>query len=774
MNNNQINQQQVFIEEDTIDIKKLLFTLRRGWYFFLIFPLVMGLTAYLYLRYTIPEYQVKGSILIKSDESGGLSTDMLSDELLGFGLGGGSEVIDEAKILQSRTIMEEVVTDLGLQSKVLKGGRIKNTDLYGKSAFVIDTFSFSENYVGEKITSLVYKAIIIDANHYVLIKDEIEYKGVFDSLMTNEFGSYLFRYNPTAEEQEGYVIQLSTIFNTVLAYQAKLSVAYDDASMVVDLSMTDEVSERCQDIINKVIDVYNFAAIEDKNAMGKNTLEFIDERLFIITDELEGVEKGVQAVKEKEGITVDPGSDLAFLYGEIGEYGQRLTDLEVQKQVLSGLNEYLKQGNNKYELVPLNLVQNQALAEMVVKLNEAIQGRKRLLQTVTSDYPAVAILDDEIANYRYQLQENIKNLQSDVDNAIRKIKSRSSDFEAELRKTPRKERELLEVKRQQYIKENLYLFLLEKREETAISLAATTENARIIDRPALVNSKPVSPKKLPILAGAVFFGLVLAIGTIILKEFLVDTIQSEDDIKEETQVPLLGAIAESAKDAKIVVTKSSRSAIAEMFRLLRTNLQFTLAGEPHKTMLVTSSISGEGKSFICINLGMSFALSGKKVLVIGLDLRKPKMASYLVDTVPTKGISSYMIDAATKDEIINAYGGDDNFHFIASGPIPPNPSELIMNGRLETLIEELKQEYDVIIIDTPPVGLVTDSLLLKSMVNASIYVSRFNYTKKGQLQLIDKLYKEGKFNNPTIVLNGVKRGAGYGYGYGYGYYEDEK
>ena len=224
-NNNQINQQQVFIEEDTIDIRKLFFTLRKGWYFFLIFPLIMGISAYLYLRYTIPEYQVKGSILIKSDEGGGLSTDMLSQELMGFGLGGSSEVMDEARILQSRTIMEEVVTDLGLQSRVLKDGRIKDTDLYGKSSFVVDSFSFSEAYLEKRITApLVYKAKIIDANHYVLIKDDIEYKGIFDSLMTNEFGSYLFRYNPTVEEQDGYIIQLSTIFNTVLAYQKKQSI----------------------------------------------------------------------------------------------------------------------------------------------------------------------------------------------------------------------------------------------------------------------------------------------------------------------------------------------------------------------------------------------------------------------------------------------------------------------------------------------------------------------------------------------------------------------
>jgi tyrosine-protein kinase Etk/Wzc len=770
--NNQVNQPQILTEEVTIDIRSLFNLFLRGWYWFLIFPLLMGVSAYMYLRYIIPQYEVKSSILIKSDNQGGLGTDMLSQELLGYGTGQLSEMTDEARILTSRSIVREVVEDLKLQSTIYKDGRIKDTDLYDRSPILVDSFSLSKKIKG----AIVYEAKIIDSNNFILIKNEKEYKGVFDSLLTNEFGSYLFRYNPNADlwDDGEYIIKLSTTFNKVLEYQRRINVNYNNGSSVVDLSMVDEVPKRCEDILNKLITVYNLVGIEDKNAVGRNTLEFIDERLLIITDELQGIERGIQGVKEREKITVDPESDLSFLYGQMGIYGQQLTDLEVQKDALSILDNYLKKGSNKYELVPLNLQKNESLVQLIVKLNEAIQLRRRLLQTLTIDNPNIISLDDEISNYRYQLQENIENIQNDINNTIRKIRAKSSDFELQLRKTPRKERELLEVKRQQAIKENLYLFLLEKREETAISLAATIEAARVLDRPALTQIKPVSPNRSSILAGAVLIGLVLAVGAIILREFLIDTIQSEDEIKSLTQVPVLGAIAESKKESKIVVSKSSRSAIAEMFRLLRTNLQFTLAGKPHKTMLVTSSMSGEGKSFISINLGMSFALSGKKVIIIGLDLRKPKMASYLVDNIPTKGISSYLIDAATKDEIINSSGINENFDFIASGPIPPNPSELILNGRLDILIEELKQTYDVIIIDTPPVGLVTDSLLLKSIVNTSIYVTRFSYTKRSQLRLINQLYKENKLINPTIVFNGVKRGRGYGYGYGYGYYDDDK
>jgi capsular exopolysaccharide synthesis family protein len=540
------------------------------------------------------------------------------------------------------------------------------------------------------------------------------------------------------------------------------------------LSMVGNIPQRSIDIISKVIAVYNIEAVKDKNSTGEKTLEFIDERIDLLTEQLADVEKGVQTYKEKEGITIDAASNIGVIVGRMSDYSQQLDQLEIQKTILTYLEEYVNDKNKKYELIPSNIgAESGMLSSLVLRLNEIIQERKRLLQTLTLNHPSVTILDDEIASLRFNIKENIKNIKRDIEISLRKLKVRSKEFEVQLNETPRKERELLEIKRQQFIKENLFLFLLQKREETAISLAATSATARVIDLPSLSSNQAVYPKKTPIRAGAVAAGLLLALVIIILKEFLNDDIQSEEDIKEVTQVPVLGVISESTKDAKIVVTKSSRSAIAEMFRLLRTNLQFTLAGEPHKTMLVTSSVSGEGKSFICINLGMSFALSGKKVLVIGLDLRKPKMASYLVENIPTKGISSYMIDAATKDEIINIYEGNDNFHFIASGPIPPNPSELIMNGRLESLIEELKKEYDVIIIDTPPVGLVTDSLLLKS-VNASLYITRFGYTKKGQLQLIDKLYKEGKFNNPTIVLNGMKRGKGYGYGYGYGYYEDDK
>jgi capsular exopolysaccharide synthesis family protein len=773
MNNNQINQQQAFVEEDTIDIKKLLLTVRKGWYFFVTFPLITAIVAFLYLRYTIPAYEVKGSILIKNEESAGLSTDMLSEELLGFS--SSSEVIDESRILQSRSIMQQVVKDLGLNVAVLKDGRVKDTGLYKNSPIEVDSFFFSETLVKKNIQGIEFKLKIIDGSNFSLIYGEQEYKGKFGTKHSNDLGEFYFRFNPSAEiDEDGYILRLTSVFSATLAYQTKLRVNQDDlSSNILILAMEDAIPERSIDIINKVIEVYNIEAIEDKNATGENTLEFIDERIDLLTGQLTDVEKGVQAYKEENGIATDAASNVGVIIEQMSDYNLQLDQLEIRRTILTYLEDYVNDKNKKYELIPSNIgAESGMLSALVLRLNDIIQQRKRLLQTITLDHPSVIVLDDEIASLRFNIKENIKNIKRDIEISLQKLKTRSAEFETQLNKTPRKERELLEIKRQQYVKENLFLFLLQKREETAISLAAMSSNARVIDVASLSSTQAVSPKKSPILAGAVFLGLILAIVIILLKEFLVDTIQSEEDIRSETQVPLLGVIAESMKDARVVVTKSSRSAIAEMFRLLRTNLQFTLAGEPHKTMLVTSTISGEGKSFTCINLGMSFALSGQKVLVIGLDLRKPKMASYLVGTVPAKGISSYMIDAATKDEIINVYEGDDNLHFIASGPIPPNPSELIMNGRLGSLIEELKQEYDVIIIDTPPVGFVTDSLLLKSMVNASIYVSRFNYTKKGQLQLIDKLYREGKFNNPTIVLNGVKRGKGYGYGYGY--YEDEK
>jgi capsular exopolysaccharide synthesis family protein len=762
MNNNPINQQQVFVEEDNIDIRKILYALRKGWYLLLIFPLITGISAYFYLRYTVPQYEVKGSILIKSEDRGGLSTEMLSQELMGFTGGFNADVADEATILQSRSIMEEVVMDLKLQSDIYGKGRFMDADLYGNSPIRVDTFILSGGGVS-------FDMKVLNPKEYLLIREEQEYRGVFDSLVTNEYGSFLLSYNPGASSDDlVYRVNFSNIFNTVLKYQSKLKVSYEEGSSVLTLSMTDVVPQRCEDIINKVIDRYNLAAIEDKNATGRNTLEFIDDRLLIITDELQSVEKGVQKVKEREGITVNPESDLGYLYGEIGQYGQRLTDLEVKRKVVASLDEYLNQDKNKYELIPLDLVESPILAELSVQLNGVILERKRLLQIVTQDYPGVRELEAQVENFRLSIQRNIKKIQDDVNDAITKIKSRVRNFEAQLRKTPEKERQLLEVKRQQFVKENLYLFLLEKREETAISLAATTDNARIIDYPALAQLAAVSPKRSRILALGLMLGLALAIGLILLREFLKDTIQSQEEIKSITQVPILGAIAQSTKPTNVVVTKSSRSTIAEMFRLLRTNLQFTLAGEPHKTMLVTSSMSGEGKTFICINLAMSFALSGKKVLAIGLDMRKPKLAAYLTDTVPTKGMSSYLIGAAGKAEIINVYKGNENFHFIASGPIPPNPSELIMNGRLETLVRELKQEYDVIIFDTPPVGFVTDSLLLKSMVNASLYVVRHNYTKREQLKLIDQLYREQKFNNPAIILNAIQRGRGYGEGSGYG------
>jgi len=373
----------------------------------------------------------------------------------------------------------------------------------------------------------------------------------------------------------------------------------------------------------------------------------------------------------------------------------------------------------------------------------------------------------------------IETMQENLNNQLVTIQDRIQPLEERIDRVPSNERQLLQIMRQQQIKEQLFLFLLQKREETALSVAAQTADARVLDRPT--RRGRVSPVPMRIYAIACVLGMGLPIGLISLRVLLDNKIRNRDDLEALTQIPFLGSIAQSKKKETIVVKKGSRSAIAEMFRLLRTNLLFNAAGVASKVMLVTSSVSGEGKTFISINLGSSLALSGKKVILVGLDLRKPKLSQYLTGTKEHRGITNYLVGKDIGlDELIQQVPEYDNLFFLPCGPLPPNPAELLMTEKLQQALRDLKDEFDYVILDTSPVGLVTDALLLEDQVDQSIVVARTDFTTHNLVRMLNEVYQDQKLPRMGIVLNGVtaKQGYGYGksygYGYGYGYYSDDK
>jgi tyrosine-protein kinase Etk/Wzc len=437
---------------------------------------------------------------------------------------------------------------------------------------------------------------------------------------------------------------------------------------------------------------------------------------------------------------------------------------------------------NQYALMPTTLVtetNNPSLHLQIQEYNKLIFDRDRLLKQVKAGHPSVLVLEKQILQFSENIQQDIKtaiqNMDNEVNASLDKFKAQNLAINKKLKETPQKERELLEIGRSKTIKENLYLFLLQKREETALALASTVANAKILDAPSKAQASGKSTP-MTVLIITVLLGILIPAVFFAVKIYLDDSIEKESDIKRVTEIPYIGFIAYNKDQTEIVMRKGNRSPIAETFRLLRSNLQFLIATASHKVISVTSSVSGEGKSFITLNLGLSFATAGKKTIVLGFDLRRPKLTSYLTEKQHKDsevGLTNYLLGDVTVEQIIQQSEVCADLYYIASGPIPPNPAELMMQEATATLFKYLEAHFDYIIVDNAPVGLVADALVLNAYVGATLYVTRANVSQKKQLLVIDKLYKEGKVTNPTILLNGVRSGKAYGYGsgytYGYGY-----
>ena len=776
MNQNGVHiTQDPFLEaEKPIDLRLILYKyLVRYWYLYAL-GLVIGLSiAYIQLRYATKQYQVSGKILIKGPDASG--TEEVSQEFVLGELGlapNNKNVLNEIQILKSRTLMMDVVNRLKLFVIYEMEGRIINGEQYRNSPILIDTFKlFSDK------KSFNIEAENIDLQYFNLLEGEKKTRFAYGDTLRNENGLFVFRRNTASDwGNNKAIIKFRNPESIAASYAARLNVkTIDDWSSALELSLKDPVSEKAADIINELIEVYNEAAIKDKNKSSENTYAFINERIDLLTQELSDEENNVERFKTNNLIPSDAAANVGIYLNELSANSNELSRLDLQQSILNSLEKYLTADVQSFGLLPVNFSTEYAdLTTQVGEYNTLIQERKRRLSTLTENHPTILQMNDKLATSKAVMLSTLQNAQSNLQKGIQQVRQKNRDTQAKLRSIPGVERDLTNILRQKNIKENLYIYLLQKKEEAAISMAVTVSSARVID-PAVAGGRPVEPKPNLYYAVALLLGLGIPFGFIVLKDLLNDTIQTTDDIKDNTKTPLLGTIGFSTADSNVVVGKHSRSAVAEMFRMLRTNLQFINTGQTPQTILVTSSASGEGKTFVTINLGMSIAISGKKTVLVSFDLRKPKLGRYLEQEETLRGMTNYLIGEAQISNIIQASNLHENLYFIPSGPIPPNPAELMMQERTQQLFDYLRQHFDYILIDTPPVGLVSDALLLNEYITGSLFIIRYGITKKGILQFIEDLHREKKLSRLSIVFNGVKaRGKyGYGYGYGYGYYEED-
>ena len=743
------------------------------WKWFLLGVVAAIAGAYFFLRYQAPLYEVSASILIKDDNKGaGLSELSAFDDL---GLLPKSKNIDnEIELLKSRSLMTLVAKELRLNVQYYIDKTPIPEELFGNVPIYIQ-FANGDSSIYDKKGEI--KVRILSENE-IAIQDE---EG--NSLGTHSFGE---KFNTTwgsvsvisAQELKGnqYIgkeitISVSPMEEVVDHFRTLTKIdPVNKTSSVILLTLRGRVMAKLEAIVNNLIKQHNADAIADKNEVSKNTADFINERIRFITAELSTVEGAVEEFKTRHKL-VDVESE-AKLFLETGSAGElEILEANTQKALADYMAEYISKHGSPNDLIPANLgLADVSVTAIIAEYNKLVLERNRILRSSGEKNPVVENLGVELSSIRTSIKESLRNYQTALQIKIRELGRREESITSRIASVPKYEREYRMIQRQQQIKETLYLYLLQKREETNIALAVTVANAKVIDK-AYGNPKPVAPKRRIVYLIALLIGILIPAGVLYVRDLVDTKVHGKRDI-DRIGVPFLGDIPHSESKDKIVVARGENSSVAEAFRLMRTNVDFMLGSNPGKegrTIFVGSTLSKEGKSFIAMNLAASIAISGKKTLLLGLDIRAPKILQYF-DMPETAGVTNFLSDRSlTLDEVILKTPTAENLDVLPSGAIPPNPAELLLNPRVGEMFSALRSRYDYIIVDTAPIGMVTDTLLIAEQADAFVYVVRAYYLDRRLLSVAQDLYKDKRLPHMAILINGTDKEKGYGYGYGYGY-----
>ncbi|GAA4457277.1 polysaccharide biosynthesis tyrosine autokinase [Nibrella saemangeumensis] len=725
----------------------------KNWRWF-VFSLVVALIAgYVYLLYATPLYKIQSSLLVK-DENKGISEENVLKELDFFTP---KRVIEnEVEILRSYTLMEKVAEQLGLDVRYYQKTPFGNREIYNRAPIKMD--------VQEALPPLYEEKIQVDFVNTGKVRiDNTTYP--LNEAVNTPYGRLTFiATKPFSDTTQPVIIQADPLAETVQDYLKKLNVEPSSkASTVLLLSLEDAVPQKGVDILNHLIDAYNAAAVEDKNRIVANTLQFIETRLKLVSGELSSVEKDIESYKSTQGIT-DMSAEAQVLLSKVEQNDAQLSQTNIQLGALADIERYVLSSGAAKGNIPVTLgLSDPVLVGLIGKLTELELQRDAMARTTSEANPLLRALEDQITATKTNVYETIQNHKKILNGTRQQLLATNGRFESLIRSVPKKERALMDITRQQSIKNHLYTYLLQKREETALSYAATVADSRTIDK-ARSGSRPVKPIKPLIMLLFASVGLLIPVIGITLRDLLNKRVASRTDIDEMTNAPVIGEIAHVRHKNPIVVSGNDRSAVSEQIRALRTNLQFLRSGSNNLALLVTSSISGEGKSFVTVNLGASLALIKRPTVILEMDLRRPTLHSKFGLPMQT-GLSNYLVGQAELDDILVPIPGYNNYWLIPCGPIPPNPTELLTSPRLEELFVKLRELFDFVLVDAPPVGLVTDAQIIGEHTDATLYMVRYNVTPKQSLRSIETLYKEQRLRKLSLVLNSVESESMYGYGY---------
>ena len=775
-------------EESNFDLKAEIFKYLTHWKWIVLGLLLGGLVAYLYNRYTIPKYRTEATLVIVNEEE--------NTALSAMPTGGGSILSlnsdgldNQIEKLKSKSLVESVVDELDHNISYFIEGNVIKVEAY-KSSPVLIEFITPDSIINKQLANLLITPV--SDTEFTLVEESRSYSKTHKIGEVINLDGAKFTILPRSGNKEGEFrntktvnILIQPVPDVARDYLSRLQITKKgQAKDMLALSMIHPSSEKSEDFLNKLMERFNEEGIKDKQEVAENTTKFIQDRLEMITTELDSVEGGIADFK-RENRMMDVASTAGMYQSQYTAAEQEIFNLETQLALIESVEELLRNQGN-YELLPEAGISEGGISGLTNSYNSLVMERNLYLKNSTPENPVVQAITDQLDSLKENIFESINSTRRSINVRINELNQRENRAQGQFSNFPGLEKGMRSIERQQQIKEQLYLFLLQRREEAAISFAATASVARVVD-PAYTIQEPVDPKPWLILVAGFVIGLIIPILIIFIKNFLDTKVHHKGDLQSLTKtVPFLGELPRIKSDQDDLIGVNDRSPLAEAFRILRTNLAYLIQNkskERGEVIFVTSTIKGEGKTFVSTNLARTLSTTNKKVLLIGADIRNPKLHKYSDRAVEDKGLSDYLhnYEVGMEDVIVPTSRNDVDVDIIMSGAIPPNPAELFMSDRMGNLLKRASEIYDFVIVDTAPTMIVTDTLLISPLADTTLYIVRAEHTDKKLLDFPKGLKQEGKLKGLAVVLNDIdyskfSYGAkyGYSYGYGYGYGADEQ